>query len=307
MHLGTLRAPLPATPDTPYDAANYPQSKFPAYPQTPAQLETDLSDKPPWVQQWTSENVFGTNPEGQRLRQLRALKSVDDAVDEVFTKLEADGRGRRHARLLHVRQRLPLGGTRAPQEEQAVHRLGSQIPLFMRWPANPKVRRNDTDDRLVANIDIAPTVMDAAGVTADPGKPMDGVSLLDRTQPRPHPVRVLGRPDRPGGQPSAFWKVPPWASIITRDYQYTENYDAEGTQPTFREYYDLRHDPYELTTSTAATATRATTRPRIRRPPRCRRSSPRTGLAPERNARRARAPRRPSTPCRRRWCSPRPG
>ena len=116
----------------------------------------------------------------------------------------------------------------------------------MRWPANPKVRRNATDPRLVANIDVAPTALDAAGVTPDPGKPMDGVSLLDRTQQRD---RILaeywgdlnGAPDEEtgvasfGGQPNAAalpkWKVPPWASIITRDYQYTEYYDDEGTQP----------------------------------------------------------------------------
>ena len=83
LHVAPYAPHLPATPDTPYDASNYPQSELPAYQQTPAQSETDLSDKPPWVQQWAvQQNVFGTNPEGTRLRQLRALKSVDDAVDE---------------------------------------------------------------------------------------------------------------------------------------------------------------------------------------------------------------------------------
>src|SRR4029453_5660145 len=43
------------------------------------------------------------------------------------------------------------------------------------------------------------------------------------------------------------WRVPPWATLITRNYQYTEYYDDEGTQPTFREFYDLRTDPWELT------------------------------------------------------------
>ena len=47
MHLGTYAPHAPYDADTPYNEANYPQSNFPSYTQTPAQQETDLSDKPP--------------------------------------------------------------------------------------------------------------------------------------------------------------------------------------------------------------------------------------------------------------------
>ena len=170
------------------------------------------------------------------------------------------------------------------------------------------MRRNFSDDRLVANIDIAPTVMDAAGLTDDPGTPMDGVSLLDPTKTR---SRILsesaGDQIDPGGQSSAFWKVPPWAAILTKDYHYIENYDSDGTVPTFREFYDLHNDPHELnnlyggdgdpsndppTNPPAATLSHAA------------RQGP--GLPRRRVPAGARAPRRPPTPCRRRWSSPRP-
>jgi hypothetical protein len=38
--------------------------------------------------------------------------------------------------------------------------------------------------------------------------------------------------------------VPAWASIRTRTYQYVEYY--EGGETSFREYYDLVHDPWQL-------------------------------------------------------------
>ena len=264
LHVAPYAPHLPATPDTQYDASNYPQSELPAYQQTPAQLETDRSDKPPWVQQWSvDQNVFGTNPEGTRLRQLRTLKSVDDAVDDILTKLEQSGEAADTLAFFtsdngYLWQDHGLTNKSKPYLDSV------RVPFFMRWPANPKVRRNATDPRLVANIDVAPTVMDAAGVTPDPGKPMDGVSLLDRTQQRDRMLAeywgdLNNAPDEEtgvssfageaGAQGLPKWKVPPWASTITRDYHYTEYYDDEGTQPTFREFYDLRpgHDPYELT------------------------------------------------------------
>ena len=121
-----------------------------------------------------------------------------------------------------------------------------QIPLFMRWPANPQVRRNFSDDRLVANIDIAPTVMDAAGLADDPGTPMDGVSLLDPTQTRGRILSEYAGDQAEPGESGPFWKVPPWAAMLTKDYHYIENYDSDGVVPTFREFYDLQNDPYEL-------------------------------------------------------------
>ncbi|HZB60396.1 MAG TPA: hypothetical protein VFA73_14525, partial [Actinomycetota bacterium] len=41
--------------------------------------------------------------------------------------------------------------------------------------------------------------------------------------------------------------IPTWASIRTAAYQYTEYYDlANPATVTFREYYNLQADPYQL-------------------------------------------------------------
>jgi hypothetical protein len=40
--------------------------------------------------------------------------------------------------------------------------------------------------------------------------------------------------------------APTWASLTALDYQYVEYYDEDGKR-TFREYYDLLRDPWQLT------------------------------------------------------------
>jgi arylsulfatase A-like enzyme len=104
----------------------------------------------------------------------------------------------------------------------------------MRWPGH--VTAGATDDRMSGNIDMAPTALAAAGVT--PPAEMDGRNLLDNTWNRD---RILTEFNFQGD-------VPTWASLLTRTSQYIETYrkDADLYSPTFREYYDLTNDPYEL-------------------------------------------------------------
>jgi arylsulfatase A-like enzyme len=89
------------------------------------------------------------------------------------------------------------------------------------------------DPRLVANIDIASTVMDAVAIK--PSTELDGRSLIDPAWSR---ERLL----------IEYWQIGssrPWASTRTPTHQYMEYYDVAG-EVTFREYYDLRSDPWQL-------------------------------------------------------------
>jgi hypothetical protein len=75
---------------------------------------------------------------------------------------------------------------------------------------------------------------------------MDGVSLLDDSLQRTRILTEYWGDQKEDGETGPFWKVPPWASILTKDYHYIENYDIDGVVPTFREFYDLQNDPHEL-------------------------------------------------------------
>ncbi len=59
--------------------------------------------------------------------------------------------------------------------------VSSRVPLLMQWPGH--IPPGTTSDALVQNIDFAPTLLAAAGVTAY--KPMHGVSLLPLFAPTP--------------------------------------------------------------------------------------------------------------------------
>ena len=93
------------------------------------------------------------------------------------------------------------------------------------------------DDRLIANVDILPTILDATGVDPTLRHPLDGRSALVASTRH----RLLLEYWRSSDSPT----VPGWASIRRPGFQYIEWYGDEGSV-TFREYYDLVKDPYEL-------------------------------------------------------------
>lgn len=53
---------------------------------------------------------------------------------------------------------------------------GMRVPFALRWPA--KLPKGETYDKPVIALDLLPTALAAAGLTADPPKPLDGVNLL---------------------------------------------------------------------------------------------------------------------------------
>jgi hypothetical protein len=99
---------------------------------------------------------------------------------------------------------------------------------------------------MVANIDMAPTAIQAVNDTSDPdivqAFPNDGMSLLGGTQTRPNGILT----ELFGGTG--------WASIRTPTYQYIENYkvndpatpEDESKLIDFQEFYDFTSDSQQL-------------------------------------------------------------
>lgn len=119
-------------------------------------------------------------------------------------------------------------------QKRSPHTPSVRIPLFMRWPG--RVEAGGSQHRLAANIDLVPTILDAAQIPPDGSYPLDGVPLLGNTKRRrlllEHYVDI-GR-------------IPEWAATYTTEYQYIEYYGEDSLTPTFREYYDLERDPWQL-------------------------------------------------------------
>lgn len=66
-------------------------------------------------------------------------------------------------------------------DKRWIDEVSSRVPLFIQWPG--KIEPGAVTSGMVQNIDLAPTLLDAAGVTAP--EPMHGVSLLPLAQ-TPH-------------------------------------------------------------------------------------------------------------------------
>lgn len=212
----------------------------------PAVREVDRRDKPLIKQQRKfdqrkSERVEGhvfdptaALAKGRSIRsaQLRALMSVDRLIDRVLDKVKQRGEGR-ETLAFFLSDNGSLWGEHGLIGKRNAFSPSVEIPLLMRWPGH--VAKGATSKQLTANIDIAPTVLDATGIRPDPDYPIDGQSLLQR----PERKRLLL--EQWGGGPGT------WASIRTRTYQYVEYYARrKGRSPTSIEYYDLVSDPWQL-------------------------------------------------------------
>jgi arylsulfatase A-like enzyme len=209
----------PAEPQPKYAGAN-----LPAWDKTPAFYERgkELSDKPDVIR--TQETSL-KDVKRIRANQLRSLMSVDDMVGRVFDRMfELEERNTLaifmsdNGFLWYEHQ---LEGKRHPYSPSV------RIPLYMRWPG--RVNPGTTPDRIVANIDIAPTVYEATGIT--PSYVVDGRSLLQSTARER--ILVEYQKDDVGLHAMSYSGL--WSPLT----KYTEY------ETGFREYY-AADDPHEL-------------------------------------------------------------
>ena len=161
---------------------------------------------------------------------LRTLLSVDDLVEKVHRALVAQDEVD-NTLVIFMSDNGYMWGEHGFVGKKPPYRGGIEIPMMMAWPG--RVNRNHIDHRLVANIDVAPTIYDAAGITPD--HTMDGHSMLDDTWSR---SRLLLEYTSNRGWPD-------WASTLTSEDHYIEYYYESAAIP-FTELYRLESDPWEL-------------------------------------------------------------
>lgn len=222
----------PFAPHAPYEPSKkFRRTDVPRLTRTPAMQEEDRTDKPMWVQLKSPRKIKAHRV---WMLQERMLLSVDSLVDRVLSALDELGE-RGPTMVFFLSDNGFLMGEHGLQQKHSPYEASVKIPLYARWPGHFQARAVDT--RVVANIDIAPTVYDAAGIRPD--NPVDGRSLLDRSWTRDRMLLEYSRREERA--------VPTWASLRTAEYQYVEYYDEDLEEVIFREYYDLVTDPYQLT------------------------------------------------------------
>ena len=188
--------------------------------------ERDLSDKPD-----LPVRPFEYDRTRQlRKKQWRTLLAVDDMMRQLRAILRRLGEERDTLVVFTSDQGL-LQGEHGLFAKRLPYTEAIQIPLLVRWPGHVG---QDSEERLVANVDVAPTIFEVAGIDA-PVAP-DGVSLLSDVERSALFIEQLEN-----------WRVglADWYSIRTHDLQYVEYYGRDGALIE-REYYDLHSDPWQL-------------------------------------------------------------
>jgi arylsulfatase A-like enzyme len=195
--------------------------------------EEDKSDKPNAVKNSNADEAGG---EGLREAQLRSLMAVDEMVGTIMKRL-GKLRERKRTLVFFTSDNGYFWAEHGLTDKRMPYTEAINVPFYARWPG--RLAAGARDNRLVSLVDLAPTVLAAAGAASNPAYPPDGRSLLDPAWERD---RVLVEYFQDAGAGS----IGPWGSVRTRDAQYVEYYGPDGVTVEFREYYDLQDDPFQL-------------------------------------------------------------
>lgn len=218
----------PNAPHSPYAAEHrYKGAKTRGWDGSPATRDRDVSDEPPFVARSQNSPEYAAKI---RRKQLRTLYSVDDQVTQVFDLLRQLGE-EEDTLAIFMSDNGFLWGEHGIVGKRFAYTQSIQIPLMMRWAGH--VEPGSVDDRLVANLDLAPTLLEAAGVVPPEG--LDGSSLLGEEARDRLLIEQWGDEET---------YVPTLASLRTGDYQYVEYY-GQGGRVVSRQYYDLAADPWQ--------------------------------------------------------------
>ncbi|MCU0670146.1 MAG: sulfatase-like hydrolase/transferase, partial [Myxococcota bacterium] len=165
-------------------------------------------------------------------RQVEALASLDREIGRVLDFLDANGLAR-DTFVVYASDNGYLWGEHGQTDKRWAWEESIRIPLLIRHPASVPVPGSAVD-RIVANIDIAPTLLDLAGVATP--EHMQGRSLL--------PLLADPRAEHRDALLYSYFFEPPYPTptlraLVTERYKYVE---SAGHAP---QLFDLALDPRE--------------------------------------------------------------
>ncbi|HKH42638.1 MAG TPA: sulfatase [Solirubrobacterales bacterium] len=195
-------------------------------PRPPNFDESNVSDKPKQIRDIPRLSDPEKSDIDRRYRgRLESLLSVDDQVKKIVKLVRKYGDKRKTFFIFTSDNGLELGSHRI-MFKNFLYEEGERVPLIIRGPGIPQ---NVTRDQLVANIDLAPTIV--AITKARPGRVMDGINLLPLTQD----------PNASAHRDLLFESVDLGIYGLRRA-QWSYNRYSNGDE----ELYNLNTDPYQL-------------------------------------------------------------
>ena len=224
----------PAAPHAPAIPAPADEGGFNDLPawRPPSFDEGDRSDKPKHIQALHPVGPERTaSLEVLRRNQYRSLQAVDRAVARLLVALQDTGR-LDNALVIFTSDNGLLWGEHRWLKKEVPYEEAIRVPLVVRADAIVGEGAR-TDGHLVANIDLAPTIADVAGVDLPGAEGKSLVPLLTGTAETWR--RALLIEHLRGANP-----IPTYCAVRTERYLFA-TYDTGE-----RELYDLHADPFEL-------------------------------------------------------------
>lgn len=217
----------PHEPSTPAEQDASSTLEMPELP--PSYNEADVSDKPNWLANAPLLNdVDAQNLEGFKRDQILTLISLDRVIDAILDRLAEKGLLDTTA-VFFLSDNGKLWGEHRWTTKNSVYEEVTRVPFALRYP--PLTMSIPVEERVIANIDIAPTLYDLANISMP--ERVDGESLTGLFETSDIPWRegilIEGWPGR--GDYSAYH---------TGNYVYVETVGDKS------EFYDLKNDPYQL-------------------------------------------------------------
>ena len=181
-------------------------------------------------------------PEHVIRERAEMLMAIDEGLGKILHELEARDELDRTAILLLGDHGYWYGEHGLNKERRLAYEEALRVPMLMRYP---KLISNGTaSEKLVLNIDIAPTLIEIGG--GKPGSHIEGrslVSLMEGNVPEAWRNSFLVE----------YYTDTVWPRMVnlgykgirTERYKYIQYTDLEGMD----EFYDLKEDPYELNNS----------------------------------------------------------
>jgi len=190
---------------------------------------------------------------------LRTIKAVDENVGRVLDYLDANGLTDNTIVIYTSDQGMMLG-EHDYYDKRWIYEESIQMPFLVQYPNGQVVENNTTEqssagkvsNELFLNIDIAPTLLDFAGINKP--KAMQGKSFK----------AALAKPETTNGRDAIYYRywlhmahhtIPAHYGIRTKTHKLAFFYglplDANGAMPAatppYWELYDLANDPKEMT------------------------------------------------------------
>jgi N-acetylglucosamine-6-sulfatase len=167
------------------------------------------------------------------------LLSIDDGLGRLFRQLESTGQIDNTIIILSGDNGYFYGEHGLSTERRLPYEEAVRAPLLVRWPG--RVKAGAKIDTLVSSVDLAPTVLDLAGVSIGPQ--VQGLSFAPALLGRKGPERQAAYTEYNGDEVFDWVDQSTYRAVRTRRWKLIRWVQ----DPTRAELYDLVADPYEMT------------------------------------------------------------